>query len=232
VSVFKSYGAVLLGLLLVACGAPKPRQSAPHAAPAPAIPPAIAGRTYRIDPAQSELRLLVYRAGPMASLGHNHVIVNHALGGRVEYAGKSTAASFFLTVPAAAFVVDEAAARREEGADFAEEVPEEAKSATSRNMQGAALLDAEQFPEITIRSIAVTGADRELEATLALSVAGHESTLVVPFTVDYSAGRLRASGALTIRQSAIGLTPFSVFLGALRVQDEMRVKFKLVALLT
>jgi len=231
VSVFKSHGAVLLGLLLVACGAPKPRP-VPHAAPAPAIPPSIAGKTYRIDPAQSELRLLVYRAGPMASLGHNHVIVNHALGGTVQYAGTSTAASFFLTVPAAAFVVDEAGARREEGADFAEEVSEEAKSATSRNMQGAALLDAEQFPEITIRSVAVTGADRELEATLALSVAGHESTLVVPFTVDYSAGRLHASGALTIRQSAIGLTPFSVFLGALRVQDEMRVKFALVALPT
>ena len=34
------------------------------------------GRVYRIDERQSELRILVYRAGPLARLGHNHVMVN------------------------------------------------------------------------------------------------------------------------------------------------------------
>ncbi len=48
---------------------------------------------------------------------------------------------------------------------------------------------------------------------------------MAPFTVDIAPGRLRASGTFTVRQSALGLAPFSVLLGALRVQDDMRVKF-------
>jgi hypothetical protein len=53
--------------------------------------------------------------------------------------------------------------------------------------------------------------------------------LVVPFTLETSRGRLAASGALTVSQSALGLTPFSVLLGALRVRDDMSVKFRFVA---
>jgi polyisoprenoid-binding protein YceI len=226
--VIKSCGAFILALLLAACGAPSSRQSTPHGSTSPA-PPATPGVSYRIDAAQSELRILVYRAGPLASLGHNHVIVNRALGGWVKYAGAATAASFSLNIPAAGFVVDDARVRREEGADFAEDIADDAKSGTLSNMLSAAVLDAAQFPVVTVRSVAVRGTDDALEATLAVNVAGHESTLVVPFSVDGSTRRLTASGALTMRQSALGLTPFSVLMGALRVQDEMRVKFKFVA---
>ena len=65
----------------------------------------------------------------MAALGHDHVIVNRALGGWVSSAVRVTTASFSLTVPAAGFVVDDAAARREEGPQFAEEIPRRRKPA-------------------------------------------------------------------------------------------------------
>jgi hypothetical protein len=129
----------------------------------------------------------------MATLGHNHVIANHALGGWVRYAGKVAEASFALTVPDAGFVVDDDSMRREEGADFAEETPQDAKSGTLRNMQSAALLDAAQFPEITVRSVAITGAAGEFTATVAVSVAGHESRLDVPFSWATFPGRVTAS---------------------------------------
>lgn len=164
----------------------------------------------------------------MAMLGHNHVIANHALGGWVRYAGRIAGASFALTVPDAGFVVDDEAMRREEGADFAEPTPPDAKSGTLRNMQSAGLLDAAQFPEITVRSAAITGAAGEFTATVTVSVAGHESRLDVPFALDASGGTLTAHGELWVRQSALGLTPFSVMLGALRVRDDMRVKFRIV----
>jgi polyisoprenoid-binding protein YceI len=227
--VLKIHGAALLAMLSAGCGAPESRQSAPNAPSAPASLPAMAAAPYRIDSTRSELRILVYRAGPMAMLGHNHVIANRALGGWVRYAGKAAEASFALTVPDAGFVVDDDAMRREEGADFAEETPQDAKSGTLHNMQSAALLDAAQFPEITVRSVAITGAAGEFTATVAVSVAGHESRLDVPFTVDTSPGRVTASGELWVRQSALGLTPFSVMLGALRVQDDIRVKFRFAA---
>lgn len=225
----KCYGAAVLALLLTACGAPKPRQAAPPSEVVPAKPPSVAGRIYHIDPEQSELRVLVYKSGPMASLGHNHVIVNRALAGWVKFSGAASGGSFSVTVPVAGFVVDDSQVRREEGADFPGEIPDDAKSGTLHNMLGAAVLDAGRFPEITVRSVSVTDDHGALQATLAVSVAGHESTLVAPFTLVNSPDRLIASGELRLRQSALGLAPFSIFLGALRVQDEMRIKFKFAA---
>ena len=52
---------------------------------------------------------------------------------------------------------------------------------------------------------------------------------VVPFVVEVSSDRISASGSVVLRQSDLGLTPISVMLGALQVQDEITVKFKFVA---
>ena len=41
--------------------------------------------------------------------------------------------------------------------------------------------------------------------------------------------RLTATGTLELRQSALGLAPYSLMLGALQVQDAMTIKFKIVA---
>jgi YceI-like domain len=234
--VFKSLSIGVLALFLVACGVLKVRPAAPppkpeESIPRPGLPP---GRVYRIDEKQSELRILVYRAGPLAHFGHNHVIVNHAVRGSVNLADVPGDSVFWLTVPVADFVVDDADARREEGADFAADVPDAAKSGTLHNMLSAALLDADEFPVIAVRSVAGSGARGgagagALTATVAISVAGHESTVDVPLTLQVDTRRLSAAGSLEIRQSALGLTPFSLMLGALQVQDAMTIKFEFVA---
>jgi hypothetical protein len=236
----KTCAVVCAVALLAACGASKTRQihEGGAVAPMPMRPPA--GVTaYRIDSAQSELRLLVYSAGPMARLGHNHVIVNRAVSGWVDPAGAAAAGSFSLQVPVADFVVDDAQARAAEAPDFSQEVTEDARAGTRHNMLGPALLDAVRFPTITLSSIAITPAAEsqgpgteapsKLVATLAVQVAGHASRLTVPFKLEMAAGRISASGTAVLRQSDMGLTPLSVMLGALQVQDELTVKFKLVA---
>jgi hypothetical protein len=242
----KRLNAAALALLLAACGTPPARLPNAHPAVAPPAVPGsplpAAGTPYRIDSSHSELRLLVYRAGVMAALGHDHVIVNRALEGWVAFSGDLPGAAFYLAVPSSGFVVDEDAARRQEGADFSEEVDADAKAGTLHNMLGPAVLDAQGHPSITVRSVSVetatggaqaTGnapATGGAQATVRVSVAGHESSLVVPFTVDSSAGRLHAQVDFTVRQTSLGLTPFSIFLGALRVEDQLRVKLDLVAL--
>ena len=233
---FKNLSIGVLALFLAACGVLKVRPAAPPPKPEesisrPGLPP---GRVYRIDEKQSELRILVYRAGPLAHFGHNHVIVNHAVRGAVNLADVPGDSVFWLTVPAAGFVVDDADARRDEGADFAADVPDSAKSGTLHNMLSAALLNADEFPEIAVRSVAGSGAlgapgAGALTATVAISVAGHESTVDVPLTLQVDARRLSAAGSLEIRQSALGLTPFSLMLGALQVRDAITIKFEFVA---
>ena len=95
----------------------------------------------------SELRVLVYRAGALANLGHNHVMVNHGVTGAVQVGATLDASSFTLQVPVEAFVVDEAEARREEGSDFEGDIAEEAKAGTRLHMLSAALLDAAEVSD-------------------------------------------------------------------------------------
>ena len=232
---FKSLSVGVLALLLTACGALKVRHAAPpkpeQSITRPGLPP---GRFYRVDETQSELRILVYRAGPLARLGHNHVMVNRAISGAVSLADAAGESAFWLNVPVAGFVVDDAAASREEGAEFAGDISDDAKSATLHNMLGAAVLDAEEFPVITVKSVAAAGAQNgsgagALRATVAISVAGHVSKVDVPFTLHVDSRRLSATGSLELRQSALGLTPFRLMLGALQVEDAMTVKFQIVA---
>jgi polyisoprenoid-binding protein YceI len=231
--VLKSVCVAALALLLAGCGVPRPRQTSPPPPPAQATQPHAPGTTvYRIDPSQSELRILVHRAGAMAAFGHNHVIVNRMLSGQIEFAGSPAASSFSIAIPAAGFVVDETDLRRQEGPDFPGDIPEDAKQGTLHNMLSGALLNAAQYPAVTVRSTSINDSRDALTVTLAISVAGHESTLVAPFTLETSAGRLSAAGTLEVRQSALGLAPFSVMMGALQVQDVMRLKFRITALAT
>ncbi len=240
---FKRSVVVVAAVLLAACGASKPRPRPPLAGagntPSAASPrPPATGRPYRINSARSELRLLVYRAGPMARLGHNHVIVNRTLSGWIDVALPVTLSSFSLDVPSANFSVDETQLRIEEGADFAEPVPDEARAGTLHNLLSDAVLDAARFPSITLASVSLQPAGAAattvpgataLSATVTVTVAGHVATLVVPFVLENSGGQLSATGTAVLRQSELGLTPFSLLLGALQVRDDLLVKFKVVA---
>jgi hypothetical protein len=90
------------------------------------------------------------------------------------------------------------------------------------------VLNAVQYPVITVKSMAITSTQGALSAALTINIAGHESIVQAPFTLDSDAQRLTAAGSLELKQTAIGLTPYSLMLGALQVQDAMRLKFKFV----
>ncbi|HMH89344.1 MAG TPA: YceI family protein [Steroidobacteraceae bacterium] len=217
-------------LILSACGAPRPRPSAPQPAIHPAsilqaLPPPGA---YTIDSQNSELRILVYRAGPLANLGHNHVMVNRGVTGLVQVGSSISSSSFSLKVPVESFVVDDAEARREEGSDFPGDIPPDAKSGTRRNLLSAAVLNAAEFPLITVSSVALSGTPDALSAELTVSVAGHETTISAPCTLQGDEHRLTAAGSMELRQTAIGLAPYSLLHGALQVEDAMQLKFSIV----
>ncbi len=190
-----------------------------------------AAGTYRIDDSRSELRLLVYRAGALANLGHNHVILNRNLNGTIHVARTLAASSLSFSVPVAGFIVDDAQARREEGNDFAVEVPDDAKAGTLKNMTGPALLDAARYLTISVRSLECQPSDGKFNAKLAVNVAGRESTLDVPFVLTADRNSLTATASFELRQTTLGLTPFSLMLGALAVRDAMQVKLNVLAVM-
>lgn len=191
---------------------------------------------------ESLLLIRAYRGGALASAGHNHVIASHSLSGTVYVPGDLMRASFELHVPVAELTVDEPALReRENSADFPPEVPESARQGTRRNMLGAALLDAEHSPQIVLRALRLepapsaggdagaAGGKGTVLARVQTTVRGEVRAIPVPVSYRLADGVVTASGEARLRQTDLGLTPFSAMLGALQVQDEMRVSFRIVA---
>ena len=220
--------ALVLSALACACSVPQRQAPVGADTPAPA-PAARAGHLiYSLDPASSELRVLVYRAGALARLGHNHVITWRPEDGWVdETAGAGSGLQ--IRVPLQQAVVDDPAKRSEEGADFPGEIPSDAREGTARNMLGEALLDAAHHPTLLIRSTAIHGQGDAMRADLLITLAGRSTPLSVDFKLDRNADALTATGEFKLLQSQLGLKPFSVMLGALQVQDEIRVKFRFTA---
>lgn len=218
--------AVLM-LCAAACAARHPRPAAPPASAEAVLQSLPAPGEYPIDSNDSELRLLVYRAGPLRNLGHNHVMVNRALTGHVQIGADVSASSFSLHLRADAFLIDDAQSRQEEGGEFTGDVPEDAKAGTRRNMLSGAVLDAAEYPEITVKSASLSGRLNQLNADLEISAAGHTSRMSVPLILQGDAHHFIASGSVELRQSALGLVPYSLMHGALQVQDAMQLKFKI-----
>jgi polyisoprenoid-binding protein YceI len=186
------------------------------------------GRAYEVQAADSLLTVLVYRGGTLARAGHNHVIASHDLSGTVYVPEDLTRASFELRFPVAALTVDEPTLRAGAGADFPPGVPESAREGTRRNMLSAALLDAEHFPEIVMRSKRVDVFSPDgLQAQVELTVRDRTHTVTVPIRYEWNQDRLTATGEVALKQSDLGLTPFSVMLGALQVLDELQIRFRI-----
>jgi len=226
--------ALALGMTMLAlagCPAPPPRP-APSAAPVQTVPPApapVAGRSFRVLPAESEVRLLVYRTGALARLGHNHVITSHDLSGTIVLPDDPTRAYFAIVMPVARLAVDEPGPRAEEGADFSAEVSDDARAGTRANMLKPEVLDGDRFPAITVTSASIARAGDAYDVAFAVDLRGAQHVLRVPVRLTVEADRLTATGELSFRQSELGLTPFTALMGALAVQDEMRVKFRIRA---
>ncbi len=217
-------------LLLAACQTTAPpagEHTARQAAPATAALPA-QGTRFLVDPAASEVRLLVYRAGPLARFGHNHVVTGRPRGEVV--AGASAAASGFrLELAAALLSVDDPAARAEEGGEFSARVSDEARRGTRENMLGKDVLDAAAYPQIEIDSISLSGPRWNPDVTARVTLRGATRELSFPAAVVQEGARLTVIASFSLRQSDFGITPYSALGGGLRVADRIDVRVRLLA---
>lgn len=225
--------APLLTLLLAACATQPPPDSAapPVAGPAPEIRlPAVPGATdWQPVPGESQVRVLVYRAGALSGLGHNHVVSSERIRGRIRLARDVTSAHFGLTVPLESFRVDLPAERAAAGAEFASEPDAQAIRGTRANMLGPKVLDAGRFPWLTVEGEVRHGPDWLPTVRATIRLHGNAHTLEVPVALQRSADRLLVTGHFTLRQSDFGIQPLSILGGAIQVRDEFRVLFRIVA---
>jgi polyisoprenoid-binding protein YceI len=219
--------AALLAALLAACGTAPTRSTGASTEARGELPsqPAAGAAHYAVDPDKSDVRFLVYKAGPLAAFGHDHVVQAKDFKGEVWLASDFTASSFALTLPVKAFVVDVPAARAEEGADFAKQPSPEAVKGTTANMLGPQVLDAEKYPEVRIQSVKMAGSLDKPEATVRITLHGTARDLTVPVALVRTDDALVVSGDFDISQTEFGMTPLSAVGGGLQVADVVKIKF-------
>ncbi len=90
-------------------------------------------------------------------------------------------------------------------------------------MLGPREFDAKHYPDLTLRSVAVTGPASHPKIVLRVGLHGAHHEYTVPTTIVRSDHRLVAIGRLVVRQSDFGITPFSILAGGLRVADSLAV---------
>jgi hypothetical protein len=192
-----------------------------------AIPPG--ARVFNVDPAATRITVLVYRAGPLARLGHNHAITSSDETGVVWLGATPASSGFEIHVPVTAFVVDDPQARAASGPEFPGEVPDDARAGTTANMLRTEVLDGAHYPEIVVRSVGATGTWQQAVLQASVRLKGVERQMEVPVALTIAGNSVEATGEFQLRQTDFGITPFSVGGGAIQVADIIKVKFTIAA---
>jgi hypothetical protein len=165
----------------------------------------------------------------MQRLGHDHLVTSQALAGRIALAEPLTKTSFELTLPLDSLVVDDEQARAAAGGIFAAPVPDKDREATRRNLLGDRLLDAAAQDTLRMTSESLTGGPGRYQARGGVSFAGREGGVAGGGAVTVRGDRLEAHADFRLTHADLGLEPFTVALGALRVREDFDVDLTLEA---
>ena len=177
---------------------------------------------YRFDPGQSRFTAQAFAAGLLSFLGHSPTFAVRDFAGVVEFPDDLVAnLRLELTVGAGTLSV----ADRVKPADRVE----------IEDRMRAEVLETAAFPEIAFRADAA-GTEKlapgryrtALDGTLALHGAARPHRVGVELAVFADGLRLR--GETAVRMSEFGIRPVTALAGTIRLQDEVRLAFDLVAL--
>lgn len=187
------------------------------------------GTRYRIDLDKSDVHWLVYKAGPLARFGHNHVISVGKLTGNVYIAPQLSESHFEMEIPVMSLVVDNPALRAKEGKDFESQPTPKDIDGTRHNMLSEKVLNAARYPALKITGTGPTGAPGNEQLHLSIDILGKSVQLTVPTDVHIAGDTLEASGKFELTHEALGMKPFSIFGGALQVADKMKFAYRVTA---
>lgn len=177
--------------------------------------------------AASDIHWRVYRSGPMAHLGHNHVIRATNIRGSVTLRDAAQFSEFTLEIPLQRLEVDPPALRRRYGGEFSSQLSSEDIAGTRANMLGERQLQASRYPTIRLTGKARLNDSAAQKVLIAaeLHLRGRAIPLRLPATVTVDSNSVRASGSFSLSHTQLGLEPFSVALGALRVGERIDFSF-------
>jgi len=184
---------------------------------------------YQVDAERSDIRLLIHRVGALSWLGHSHVISVGQLDGTIYVHPDLEQSRFELVIPVQGLVVDNPLLRHEEGDEFSTELSEHAIARTRSNMLGKRVLNAKQYPIIKLNGTGPRDDVPEFVLELSIELLGGIVELQVPTTLRLDGDVVEATGTFRLSHSDLGMRPFTVMLGALRVAEEIDFKYRVRA---
>lgn len=159
-----------------------------------------------IDPSQSRITIHVGKAGLFSAAGHEHEVNAPIAEGAID---DSEATHVWFRVEAARMTV----------------LPEKDQEAVQSTMQKS-VLESAKFPEIRFESSAIHKIG-EGKWTVTGNLTLHGKTNAIALDVhDHAGGYL---GQAWVRQTQFGIQPVSAAGGAVKVKDELRIDFVIVA---
>lgn len=179
------------------------------------------GVAFAVVEAKSSVRVHVGKSGAFSFAGHRH---------EVEAPVSGTVTADTATVAASSVDLKFASARLRV---LPEGEPSGDAPKVEAAMHGPAVLDASRFPEIRFVSKKVqgqvSGGSYELTIVGDLSVHGVTREITVPVKVVTDDRTLTATGQATLRHDQFGMKPVSAGGGTVKVANEIRIDFRIVA---
>lgn len=226
------YWMILVPLLISACASAPPPAPAETSVPLE-FPSAFYQDTkspnrvlYRIDPHASEILIRVGRTGSLAHLGHEHVLAARNIKGGVSIDDDPARSRADIYFALAELEFDTLALRERVGLEG--QLTEDEIAQTRKHLLSD-VLDAERAPWVVISATWLPGTKPKSELLVQITLNDVTQTLRVPVLFEQDAGRIQASGQFRIRQTAFGLKPYSLFGGALAVEDWLNLSFQIEA---
>ena len=184
---------------------------------------------FRVDSVRSQAWLYLHSDGPLARLGHSHVIVTHGLRGSVWIHPQLDLSSCDLRLPVDTWVVDDPQERTNAGGEFTLPLDAAARQGTREHMLADQQLNAKVFPEMRLRCTHVRAAGEGVRLDLTVTLRGRDVSLAAPVNWQRDGNNFQASGEFLFKQTELGMEPYSALLGALRVADQIRARFVIMA---
>lgn len=181
---------------------------------------------FLLDPQATRIDVVVRRDGPLARFGHDHVVTVRDPEGFLQLDRTGQRSRADLRFPLERLAVDSAAARERYALDTN---PSETDIAATRKNLIEHVLDADQWPWMTLGMTAFERQQDHYSAIVTIAMNGSEFSSRQPFRLRREAGRATVEGSLVIRQTELGIEPFSALGGGLRVADPLEIHFLIEA---
>jgi len=172
---------------------------------------------YKIDPLQSSLIIHTNNSGLFASAGHKLEIKAQDLSGTLRFDPASFAGgSLEMQVASASLKLQN-------------EVSEKDRKEIEETLCGK-VLECSLFPLITFKSSGLEAKDAQTHTlTGDLNLHGVTRSLPIDVQIQHQEGQLEAKGEFKIKQSDFKIKPPSALGGAIKVKDELRISFDIIA---